>query len=181
MATGTTTTLIDDLDGGTADQTVRFGWGRVGHEIDLSDRHATDLRTVFEPYLVAARRTGGRRRTGVDRRTETRATSAAGAASGNPRGTAATQSRSTTSSGTVAGEASAVRAWTARHGIELSGRGRIPGRIPGRILEAYRAEDPAAARPSGLLPTRPPGPSRMPSARRHHRLGGPGRPATPDR
>jgi hypothetical protein len=40
MATKITVVLEDDLDGGPADETVRFGLGGTEYEIDLSARNA---------------------------------------------------------------------------------------------------------------------------------------------
>lgn len=48
--------LIDDLDGGEADETVRFGLDGVQYEMDLSATHAKDLRDAMAPYVGAARR-----------------------------------------------------------------------------------------------------------------------------
>ncbi|GAB3536839.1 Lsr2 family protein [Arthrobacter tecti] len=48
--------LIDDLDGGEADETVRFGLDGVQYEMDLSSAHAKDLRDALAPYVSAARR-----------------------------------------------------------------------------------------------------------------------------
>ena len=45
MAQKITVTLEDDLDGGPADQTVRFGLDGAEYEIDLSARNATAFRT----------------------------------------------------------------------------------------------------------------------------------------
>lgn len=48
--------LIDDLDGGAADETVRFGLDGVTYEIDLSTAHATELRSLLRNYVTSARR-----------------------------------------------------------------------------------------------------------------------------
>lgn len=53
--------MIDDLDGTSeAEETVEFGLDGASYEMDLTFAHADDLRTVLEPYVAAARRTGGR-------------------------------------------------------------------------------------------------------------------------
>ena len=44
MATKITVVLEDDLDGGPADETVRFGLDGVDYEIDLSRQHARAFR-----------------------------------------------------------------------------------------------------------------------------------------
>lgn len=48
--------LIDDLDGGEADETVRFGLDGAQFEIDLSSAHAEELRSTLSTYISAARR-----------------------------------------------------------------------------------------------------------------------------
>jgi hypothetical protein len=57
MAQKVQTLLIDDLDGGQADGTLRFGLDGTDYEIDLSAKHAETLRKALAPYLDAARRT----------------------------------------------------------------------------------------------------------------------------
>lgn len=67
MARKTIVTMVDDLDGRPADETVRFGIGGTEYEIDLSKRNATKLRRGLVPFIEHARREG--RRTGRPRRT----------------------------------------------------------------------------------------------------------------
>jgi hypothetical protein len=63
MATKITAALEDDLDGGPADETVRFGIGRTQYEIDLSKKNARALRKQLAPFVEHARRAGrGQRR-----------------------------------------------------------------------------------------------------------------------
>ncbi len=63
MAQQTKVTMIDDLDGASeAVETVRFGLDNTSYEIDLSDEHAGELRTVLQHYADAGRRMGGTRR-----------------------------------------------------------------------------------------------------------------------
>jgi nucleoid-associated protein Lsr2 len=62
MAHRIQTLLIDDLDGGEADGTVRFGLDGTEYEIDLSAAHSDELRKAMGRYLAHARRVGG----GVD-------------------------------------------------------------------------------------------------------------------
>jgi len=50
--------LVDDLDGGEAEETVSFSLDSVAYEIDLSAAHAAQLREAFAPYLEVARRAG---------------------------------------------------------------------------------------------------------------------------
>lgn len=53
-----TKTLVDDLDGAEASETVRFTIGGKSYEIDLSAKNAEQLDTLLEPYK--ARRADGR-------------------------------------------------------------------------------------------------------------------------
>ena len=105
MASKTTVELLDDVDGKPAAETLTFGIDGTSYEIDLSDKNAKALRKALEPYVEAGRRTGGRL---------TRANA-------KPVATAV--------------DNTAVRAWAASNGIELSARGRIPG----EVIEKYRA------------------------------------------
>jgi Lsr2 len=92
-------TLEDDLDGGPAQETVRFGVGGAEYEIDLSTKNARAFRKQLAPYLEHARRAGrGQRR--------------------RPAGAAPARER--------AGD---IRAWANEQGIAVSGRGRIPARV----------------------------------------------------
>lgn len=55
MATRTITTLVDDMDGGEAEETVPFGLDGVDYEIDLNKDHADELREALEKFVAAAR------------------------------------------------------------------------------------------------------------------------------
>ena len=99
MAQKVTVVLEDDLDGGPADETVRFGLGGADYEIDLSTKNATAFRAKLAPYLEHARK--------------------AGHSQPRPPGrTAAGRQRS--------GE---IRAWAQAQGIAVSERGRIPASV----------------------------------------------------
>jgi Lsr2 len=56
MAQNVTATLIDGIDQSTASETVRFGVDGTAYEIDLSAKHASELRSVVGRYISAARR-----------------------------------------------------------------------------------------------------------------------------
>lgn len=92
--------LIDDVDGGNADETIRFGLDGVDYEIDLSAKNAGKLRDVLAKYVGEARRVGGRRRT---RRKD---------ASAGP-----------------ASDAATIRDWAKENGWEVSDRGRVSTEI----------------------------------------------------
>jgi hypothetical protein len=99
MAQKITVALEDDLDGGPADETVRFGLGGSEYEIDLSKKNATAFRRQLAPFIDHARKAGRgpRRRPG--------------------RG-ASSRERS--------GD---IRAWAKDRGIAVSDRGRIPASV----------------------------------------------------
>lgn len=100
--------LVDDLDGGEADETVTFALDGKTYEIDLTSANADKLRSLLEPYVKNGRRTGGR--------------------SSGGRG----KSRSSSSSG--GGQDTAqIRAWAKENGYEVNDRGRVPA----SIREAY--------------------------------------------
>jgi hypothetical protein len=61
MATRTTLTLEDDLDGGSADLTVRFSLDGSDYEIDLNTTNASVFRSRLAPFLAHARLAAGRR------------------------------------------------------------------------------------------------------------------------
>lgn len=58
MATRTTVTLEDDLDGGPAQETVRFGLGLAEYEIDLNAANASRFRAQLAPFADHARKLG---------------------------------------------------------------------------------------------------------------------------
>ena len=111
MAKQTVTTLVDDIDGSAATETVTFGLDGASYEIDLNEAHAADLREVLAPFLSVARKATG---------AGTRTRSAAAA----PRQRASSEI-----------DPKAVRAWAEEHGVAVSPRGRIRS----DVLEQYRA------------------------------------------
>ena len=60
MAQKVQVVLVDDIDGGTADETVKFSVDGASYEIDLSTANAGDLRAALAPWLKAARKVSGR-------------------------------------------------------------------------------------------------------------------------
>jgi nucleoid-associated protein Lsr2 len=99
MAQRVTVALEDDLDGGPADETVRFGVGTTEYEIDLNQKNAAKLRARLVPFAGHARRVGR----------------------GQPRRAART--------GASRQHSAAVRAWAVGQGITISERGRIPASV----------------------------------------------------
>jgi hypothetical protein len=98
--------LVDDLDGGDADETVKFALDGVQYEIDLSNKNADKLRELFSPYVAAGSKVG---RGGV----------VVGGRAARGRG-GATADRA---------QNKAIRDWAKREGREISDRGRIPQEI----------------------------------------------------
>ena len=62
MAQRTQVLYVDDIDGSEADGTVRFGLSGVDYEIDLSKRHADQLKKAVGPFIAAARKVPSSRR-----------------------------------------------------------------------------------------------------------------------
>jgi hypothetical protein len=99
MATKIAVALEDDLDGGVADETVRFRVGGLEYEIDLSKKNAQTFRAGVGQFIEHARKPGrGSRR-----------------APGRP---SSARERS--------GD---IRAWAKAAGIAISDRGRIPASV----------------------------------------------------
>jgi len=63
MAQQQTVVLIDDLDGGTAEQTVTFSVDGQQYEIDLSRRNIQRLHDILAPFMTNARRARSERGT----------------------------------------------------------------------------------------------------------------------
>ena len=96
MAQRISVELEDDLDGGRAAETVRFGLDGSEYEIDISNKNATALRRQLTPYVEHARKAGrGQRR----------------------------RSGHTTTSRARSGD---IRAWAKDKGIAISERGPHP-------------------------------------------------------
>ncbi len=94
--------LVDDLDGGEAEETVEFGLDGSVYEIDLSGTNATKLREAITPFVQAGRKAPAKQ-TKVGKR-----------------GTRTTTSRERS------GE---IRAWAKANGKPVNERGRIPQSI----------------------------------------------------
>ena len=59
MAQKVQTLFIDDIDGSTAEGTVRFGLDGTEYEIDLNAEHAWQRRHALAAYVRAGRRVAG--------------------------------------------------------------------------------------------------------------------------
>ncbi|WP_427016123.1 histone-like nucleoid-structuring protein Lsr2 [Pseudarthrobacter sp. P1] len=100
MAQKVEITLVDDVDGNAADETVRFALDGVNYEIDLSDSNAAQLRGALESYIGAGRRVTGR---------PVRAAKAAAPVRSN--------------------EVGLIRTWAKENGYPVRERGRIQAEI----------------------------------------------------
>lgn len=106
--------LVDDLDGGQADESVKFGLDGFAYEIDLSHEHAGTLREALNDYVAVARRIG---------RYSTSSKSSTAAATPRMRTPIDREQNK------------AIREWAAREGKKVSDRGRIPQ----HIIDEYHA------------------------------------------
>jgi hypothetical protein len=104
--------LVDDLDGGDADQTVKFALDGTQYEIDLSKKNADKLQAALKPYIDKGRKVG---RGGV----------VVGGRTARGRGVAAADRE----------QNKAIRAWAKKAGKDISDRGRIPQ----EIVDEYHA------------------------------------------
>lgn len=109
MAQKTILELVDDLDGGKADETVTFALDGVDFIIDLSADNAARLRDTLAQYVGHARRTGGRKQRGATPAAET---------NGKP-------------------DTQAVREWARNQGETVAERGRVPQALVIRFQEAH--------------------------------------------
>ena len=92
--------LVDDLDGGPAEETVSFSLDGTAYEIDLSSANATGLRDALAPYIGHARKVGGRGGAGRARR-----------------------------SGRRGNRTAEIRDWARANGFQVNERGRIAAHI----------------------------------------------------
>ncbi|WP_267244206.1 histone-like nucleoid-structuring protein Lsr2 [Streptomyces sp. PR69] len=94
--------LVDDLDGGEADETVTFALDGKSYEIDLTTENADKLRESLADFVKAGRKTGGR--------------------SGG-------RGKARSSSASASNDTAAIRAWAKENGYEVNDRGRVPANI----------------------------------------------------
>jgi Lsr2 len=99
--------LVDDLDGGTAEETVSFSIDGRSYEIDLNATNATELRQAFTPYQENARRARSAGRKTASRAANSRERSAE------------------------------IREWARSAGIPVNERGRIPVNVIERYEAAH--------------------------------------------
>lgn len=101
--------LVDDLEGGEADETVTFALDGVAYEIDLTHTNAGKLRELLAPFTESGRKQSGR--VSSARGVRGRAPRPVG---GNP-------------------DTAKIRAWAKENGHDVNDRGRVPS----TVREAY--------------------------------------------
>ncbi|MEJ5946142.1 Lsr2 family protein [Pseudokineococcus basanitobsidens] len=111
MAQKTQVTLVDDLDGSEATQTVTFAFQGTNYEIDLNDQHFSSIEESFAEWIGAARKTTA------------------------SQGKASSRAASTRGGGTKRADLDDVRAWARDNGHTVADRGRVKQ----SILDAYDA------------------------------------------
>jgi len=119
--------LIDDIDQSKAAETVHFGVDGTAYEIDLSARHASEMRSMLGRYISAARRI---RRAPARARQQRR-----------PRPRTVTDRE----------QSRRIRSWAMERGLLASPRGRIPQRVTEEYEAATRVS-PAAVKSGAAEP-----------------------------
>ncbi|MEU3495440.1 Lsr2 family protein [Kitasatospora cineracea] len=104
--------LEDDLDGGSADETVTFALDGVAYEIDLKSDNAEKLRVLLAPYVEKGRKQSGR------------LTAPRRGGSGRSTGRSAAAGQADTAK---------IRTWAKENGLPVNDRGRVPS----NVREAY--------------------------------------------
>jgi hypothetical protein len=111
MAQKIQVSLVDDLDGGVADETIVFGIDGRAYEIDLSTKNAAALRKSLDKYLPKARKVVP--------------------AKGAPQITKGPRVRHDSDAG-------AIREWAAAHDMPVSERGRISSEVRAAYVAATK-------------------------------------------
>lgn len=115
MAKKVVVSLVDDLDGGRADQTIQFGLDGADYEIDLSTDNVQKLRAALDSYVTVARPCDAGRR---------------------PRRSRAPRTVAAAPQSVDRAQNQAIRDWARRRGMFISDRGRISA----TVLKAYHQE-----------------------------------------
>jgi hypothetical protein len=118
--------LVDDIDGGEADQTVTFGLDGASYEIDLTETHAEELRASVDKFVQSARRIGGRSTT-TRRPSTSRANGKAVAAPPEARAVNLPASQDT------------IRAWARSNGFTVGDKGRLAK----AVIDAFKEANPS--------------------------------------
>jgi hypothetical protein len=117
--------LLDDLDGGDADETIQFAFEGSAYTIDLNAKHAKEFKEFMAKYQEAGTRLGRAVQPPVPgpvRQTFSAAKPAASLSSDREQN-------------------KAIREWALKNGYELADRGRIPQ----SIQDAFQSNTPNPA------------------------------------
>ena len=115
MAKAMVETLVDDLDGSPAVETILLGWNGDWRELDLSRRNVAALSRAVDRYWEAGRP--------VSADGQTRRGSKSGASRPRRGGR----------------DPKTIRAWAVANAIEVPSRGRIPAAVERQYNEATQA------------------------------------------
>jgi hypothetical protein len=110
MAQRIQTLFIDDIDGGEAEGTVRFGLDGTDYEIDLSGEHTDELRQALGKFIEHSRKVGG---------------------------TARRAARGVRVAPAV--DTAKVREWAKGNGYDIKDRGRVPADVVAKYQAASGA------------------------------------------
>jgi hypothetical protein len=113
VAQKTVVELVDDLDGGIADETVAFTLDGVEFQIDLSSENAARLRDSLASYVAHARRIGGRKQR---------------LAPGGDTGKKSSEEQA---------QNQAIREWARAQGKTVAERGRLPHALVVEFKDAH--------------------------------------------
>ena len=121
--------LIDDLDGGPADQTIEFTWDGIDYSIDLSNKNAEKFDAQMSPWVGAAVKVK------IGRMTRRHGTIWQPTVNGNGNG----KNGSSVKSGEPTDEPSAadIRAWAKRKGQTVNERGRVSAELRAAYRKAH--------------------------------------------
>jgi hypothetical protein len=111
MAQKIQTLFIDDIDGGAAEGTVRFGLDGTEYEIDLSAKHSEELHKALANYVAHGRKVPGASRRALRGRR----------------------------SGASTVDTAKVREWAKGHGYDIKERGRVPANVVEKYQAAVGA------------------------------------------
>lgn len=113
MAQKVTVSLVDDLDGSEATETVTFGLDGNTYEVDLSERNAKELRDGLAHFVAVARKSS----------------------KGSAR-----RSRSASAGPSISAQ---VREWAVQNGHDVPSRGRIPTAVMEAYRETHGGSEAA--------------------------------------
>lgn len=126
MAQTVKVTLIDDIDGTEASESIDFSLDGIAWNIDLNAEHAKSLRETLMPYISSGRRVNTRQKP--------------------------TSGRQKPSAGSGV-DVAAVRAWAASNNVALPARGRLPRAVVEQFQAAM--DKPAKVEPVAEPKTEP--------------------------